>query len=41
MGPEFTAWSSSLEEEFAKTMVVEILNDDAFWTLTLNLAAQI
>ena len=39
MGPEFTSWSSGLEEEFSKSMVVEVLNDDIFWEATLDLAA--
>jgi hypothetical protein len=39
MGPEFTAWSSGLEEEFSKSMVVEVLNDDIFWEATLGLVA--
>ena len=41
MGPEFTAWSAGLEEEFAKPMVLEILNNDSFWVLTLKMAAGI
>jgi hypothetical protein len=36
MGPEFTSWSVGLEEEFAKTMVTDVLNDDIFWEETLK-----
>jgi hypothetical protein len=36
MGPEFISWSSGLEQEFAKTMVTEVLNDDTFWEATLQ-----
>jgi len=41
MGPEFTSWSASLEQEYPKSMVVEVLNDDVFWTLTLKVAGSI
>jgi hypothetical protein len=37
MGPEFLSWASGLEQEFAKTMITEVLNDDAFWEKTLDL----
>ena len=35
MGPEFEQWTNSLYEEYAKDMVMEILNDDEFWTETM------
>jgi hypothetical protein len=36
MGPEFLSWASGLEQEFAKSMVTEVLNDDTFWESTLQ-----
>ena len=36
MGPEFEHWVSTLEQEFPTDLIVEILNDDEFWELTLK-----
>jgi hypothetical protein len=36
MGPEFEQWTSTLEQEFSRDLIVEILNDDEFWELTLK-----
>ena len=36
MGPEFDRWAFSLEQEFPKELLVEILNDDDFWEKTLK-----
>jgi hypothetical protein len=38
MGPEFDMWSSKLEEDYPKDLVVEILNEDSFWELTLKVS---
>ena len=38
MGPEFDMWASKLEEDYPKDLAVEILNDDDFWKLTLQVA---
>lgn len=35
MGPEFEHWSASLLQDYAKDMIVEILNDDDFWIETM------
>ena len=36
MGPQFTQWTSSLEADYAESLVTAILNDDTFWDLTLK-----
>jgi hypothetical protein len=38
MGPEFELWAKGLEEDYPPELVVEILNDDPFWLLTLKVA---
>lgn len=38
MGPEFELWTKSLEEDYPSELVVELLNDDPFWLLTLKVA---
>ena len=38
MGPEFEQCTSTLEQEFPRDLIVEILNDDEFWELTLKVA---
>lgn len=38
MGPEFEQWAAGLEQEFPKELMVEILNDDEFWEITLKVA---
>jgi hypothetical protein len=37
-GREFIEWVESLEKEYSPEFMNEILGDDAFWELTLNLA---
>jgi len=36
MGPEFEQWVAGLEQEYPKELMVEILNDDEFWSKTLE-----
>ena len=36
IGPDFEAWSMTLEEKYPPEMVREILNDDEFWKLTIS-----
>jgi hypothetical protein len=38
LGPEFELWTSKLEEDYPKTLCTEMLNDDVFWELTLQVA---
>jgi hypothetical protein len=38
LGPEFELWAEELEEKFANVLVREILGDDEFWTLSLEIA---
>jgi hypothetical protein len=38
LGPEFELWAEELEEKFTNVSVREILGDDEFWTLSLELA---
>jgi hypothetical protein len=35
-GAEFDTWALSLELVYPKPTVIEILNDDSFWTATLQ-----
>jgi hypothetical protein len=35
LGAEFDLWAENLEEQFPKTLVKEVLNDDEFWKLTV------
>lgn len=37
MGPEYEQWVEDLAKEYAPEFIGEILQDDAFWTLTLKL----
>jgi hypothetical protein len=36
LGPEFGAWTMSLYNYFSSEMVAAVLNDDEFWTLTIE-----
>lgn len=38
IGPEFEKWTLKLEEDYPKSIVTEILNDDDFWLLTLKVS---
>jgi len=38
IGPEFEQWSSDMSQMYPEVMVKEILEDDEFWKLTLELA---
>lgn len=38
LGPEFELWAEELEEKFTNVLVREILGDDEFWTLSLEVA---
>ena len=35
MGPEFEAWTKTLETKYPEDLVREIINDDKFWLHTL------
>lgn len=37
MGPEFENWVAGLANEYSGDFINEILGDDEFWNLTLNL----
>ena len=41
MGPEFEQWISILSEEYPHVMIMEIINDDEFWTETLAITQRI
>jgi hypothetical protein len=41
LGPEFENWSLKLEEDYPSYIVVNVLNDDDFWILTLRVATNI
>jgi hypothetical protein len=36
LGPEFENWALKLEEDYPSYIVVNVLNDDDFWALTLK-----
>ena len=36
LGPEFENWALKLEDDYPSFLVVNIVNDDDFWTLTLK-----
>ena len=38
MGPEFVNWSNTLLTQFPEEMVKDVVNNDEFWQLTLQLA---
>jgi len=38
LGPEFELWAEELEEKFTNVLVREILSDDEFWNLSLQVA---
>ena len=38
LGPEFEQWAADLSETYPESMVKGILEDDAFWKLTIELA---
>ena len=38
LGPEFENWALSLEESYPKYIVVNVLNEDDFWKLTLKVS---
>jgi len=38
MGPEFEQWMSDLSDLYPEVMVKEIIEDDEFWKLTIELA---
>lgn len=37
-GSKFALWTESLEVDYPQEMVTEILNDDDFWKLTLQVS---
>lgn len=37
MGPEFETWAGYLTERFPETLVKALLNEDDFWTMSLDL----
>ena len=41
LGPDFENWSLKLEENYPSYIVVNVLNDDDFWILTLGVATNI
>jgi len=38
MGSDFDMWTLELREQYPQDIVVQILNDDEFWKLTLKVA---
>ena len=38
LGPEFEQWVSELSELYPEIMVKDIIEDDKFWELTLDIA---
>jgi hypothetical protein len=37
MGPEFEQWIEKLNTEFDKDLLYQVISDDEFWELTINL----
>jgi hypothetical protein len=38
LGPEFENWTLKLEEDYPSYIVVNVLNEDDFWKLTLKVS---
>ena len=38
MGSDFDMWALELQEQFPRHLIIEILNNDEFWKLTLKVA---
>jgi hypothetical protein len=38
VGAEFEQWAAGLEQEYPKELLIEILNDDEFWSKTLEVS---
>jgi hypothetical protein len=36
MGSDFDMWALELQEQFPRHLIIEILNNDEFWKLTLK-----